>query len=147
MPNNEHDILLAIMNIGRADTGVGGLVQLTGKTVPIVKLFDLARADAEGVTPATHEPPVASVYFLPASQARGVSEMLRMDVQIDAYADPQTEGLEAQMMDRIEQILTGPNFTAEGLDVGVSKGNRTRIDEPESGRVRLTEEFTLLLRR
>lgn len=147
MPNNEHDLLLAIMNIGRADTGAGGLVVLSGKSVPIVKLFDLARADAEGELPATHKPPVATVYFVVTEQTQGTAEQFEVAVQLDTYALPQSEGLEAQMMDRIEQILTGPNFTSEGLDVGVRKGTRRRIDEPESGRVRLTEDFTLLLRR
>jgi len=147
MPNNEHDVLLAIMNIGRADVGVGGLVDLTGKSVPIVKFADLARADAEGDVPATHQPPVATIYFVISDRGEGTADMLVMDMQMDAYAKPASEGLEAQIIDRIEQILTGPNFTLQGLDVRVTQGIRRRLDELESGRVRLTEDFRLLVRR
>lgn len=147
MPYNEYDLLLAIINIGRTDTGAGGLVELTGKAVPIVKLYDLARADVEGEVPATHRPPIATVLFVVGDPALGTNEQLTINVQLDAYAEPRSEGLEAQMMDRIEQILTGPNFSSQGLDVGVTKGLRRRLDEAETGRVRLTEDFALKLRR
>jgi len=146
MPN-EHSVVLAIMNIGRADTGVGGMVPLTGgKTVPIVQFADLARADDEGAA-AEHKPPIATVTTITGDAGTGTTDFLGVVVQVDTWASRRSEGLDAQMMDRIEQIMTGPNFKIQLLDVGVSKGQRRRLDEIESGRHRLSQDYFLLVRR
>ena len=146
MPN-EHDVVLAIMEIGRADTGGGGLVPLSGgKTVPIVQFADLARADDEGAA-VEHKPPIVTVTTVTGDPGTGTTDFLTAVVQVDAWANRRSEGLDAQMMDRVEQILTGPNFTTESLDVGVSKGQRRRLDEFESGRKRLSQDYFLLVRR
>jgi hypothetical protein len=146
MPN-EHDLVLAIMNIGRADTGGGGLVPLTGnKTVPIIQFGDLARADSEG-TDVEHSPPIVAVTVVTNDPYRGSNDSLDAIAQLDAFADRRSEGLHAQMMDRVEQILTGANFTIEGLDVRVAKGIRRPLDEFESGRKRLSQDYFLFVRR
>jgi hypothetical protein len=146
MPN-EHSVILAIMNIGRADTGLGGIVPLTGgKTVPIVQFADVARADDEGAA-VEHKPPIVTVTTITGDPGTGTTDFLGVVVQVDAWANRRSEGLDAQMMDRMEQILTGPNFTTEGLDVGVSRGQRRRLDEIESGRHRLSQDYFLLVRR
>jgi len=143
---NEHDLLLAIMEIGRGDIGTGGLVTLAGKTVPIVKFADIARADSEGLD-VEHGPPILTVTVMNGDHMHGTADQLDTLVQFDGVVEPGSEGLEAQMIDRIEQIMTGPNFAGEGLDVGVTKGQRRRNDNLESGRVRLTMDYTMLVRR
>lgn len=143
MPN-EHDVVLAIMNIGRAD---GTLQTLAGsKAVPIVQFADLARADDEGAV-TQHKPPIVTVTTITGDAGAGVTDFLTVVVQIDAWANRRSEGLDAQMMDRMEQIITGPNFTAQSLDVGVTKGQRRRLDEFESGRKRLSQDYILRVRR
>lgn len=144
---NEHSVVLAIMNIGRLDTGGSGLVPLTGgKIVPIVQWADLARADDEGAD-AGHDPPIVTVMTVTGDAGTGTTDFLDMVVQVDAWANRRAEGLDAQMMDRVEQILTGPNFKIQLLDVGVGKGQRRRLDEFESGRKRLSQDYFLLVRR
>jgi hypothetical protein len=139
MPNNEYDLILAIMEVGRGDTAPGvGLVALTGKTVPIIRWRDLVQI--------VNEPPIVAAQIFSADRNSGAPEKLLCGVQFDAIVPHGSEGLESQIADRIETIMTVTNFLAEGLDVEIDVRQRRPLDF-EEGRRRIEMDFDMAMKR
>ncbi len=138
--NNEYDLLLAILEIGRADTGAGGLVLLTGgKTNPIIRWRDRRR---EG-----NEPPIIACHVFSADRNTGAPEKLICGVQFDSIAPEGSEGLESRLADRLDEVMGVTNFLGEGLDVDPREGQRRPLDDLEEGRRRLNSDFTMTMKR
>ena len=139
MPNNEYDLILAIMEVGRGDTVPDvGLVALTGKTVPIVRWRDLVQI--------VNKPPIVAAQVFSADRSSGAPEKLLCGVQFDAIVLHGSEGLESQMADRIEEIMTVTTLLAEGLDVQVDVRQRRPLDF-EEGRRRIEMDFDMAMKR
>jgi hypothetical protein len=141
---NFYDLLLAVMEIGRADTGAGGLAGasgLTGKDTPIRRWEDYT---------STEDPdsllPIATVFIVSGRPNSGAPPMLQVTVQFDAWATLGSEGLESQIIDRIEAIMTTTNFATEGLDVGPNPGVRRTMTGEDFGRRRESMDMDLLLK-
>lgn len=135
--SSEYDLILAAMQVARGDTGAGGLVPLTGQAVPLVRFFDIGHVSL----------PVATIAVLGSSVARGAPETLLVDVQFDAWVEHGSEGLDVQIVDRITEVMTNPNFKAEGLDVGVTLGGRRPLSDLEDGRRRMSQDISFRLTR
>ena len=134
---NEHDFLSAAMTLARNDTGAGGLVSLTGQTVPMVRFFDIGRATL----------PITTVYTYGSRLAQGIPEAWFIDVSFDAWVEYGSEGLEYDLLDRVEAILTTPAFKAEGLDVSADMVRRYSFTETIEGRRRAGIDMNVRLTR
>ena len=141
---NTYDLLLAIMEIARADTGAGGLAGasgLTGKDVPIVRWEDIiALEDPDRILP------IATALIVTATPYAGLPPMLEAIVQFDGWVPGGSEGLESQIIERIETIMTSGNFASEGLDVAPTSGVRRTLTGEDFGRRRESMDMTLLLK-
>jgi len=138
--NNEYDLLLAIMEVGRADTvPTDGLTDLTGKTVPIIRWQDR--------TVTGNEPPIVAIAIVSATPSQGAPEKLFVTVQFDAIVERGSEGLEARIADRILEVMTVQNFAAESLDVAVDLRQRRSLDGLEEGRRRLSMDVDMAMKR
>lgn len=137
---NGYDVLLAAMQIARGDTGAGGMTILTGKTVPLVRWEDFA--DVENVNRA---PPIATIEVTSAVPNSGAPKMLRVSAQLDAWVERNSEGLESQIIDRLEAILTSNAFKAQGLAVAPTAGTRRTWTGLENGRRRESLDIEFLL--
>jgi hypothetical protein len=136
----EYDLLLAIMEIARGDSGAGGLIPLTGgKTVPVIRWRDRIR---EG-----NEPPIVACQVFLATRNTGAPEKLICSVQFDAVVPEASDGLEAQLIDRVEEVLTPQAFLVEGLDVDPNPGARRQLSPLEEGRRRLGLDFQMTMKR
>ncbi|KPK43093.1 MAG: hypothetical protein AMJ65_06885 [Phycisphaerae bacterium SG8_4] len=141
---NTYDLLLAIMEIARADTGTGGLAGvagLTGKDVPIVRWEDLVTLEDPD-----RQLPIATALVVSATPYAGLPPMLEAIVQFDGWVLGGSEGLESQIIDRIETVMTSVNFAAEGLDVAPTSGVRRTLTGEDFGRRRESMDMTLLLK-
>lgn len=139
MKKTEYDLLLAIMQVARGDTGAGGLVPLTGKTVPVIRWRDRIR---EG-----NEPPIIACQIFLARRNTGAPEKLICEVQFDAVVPEQSEGLENQLIERLEGRLLPQNFLAEGIDVDPNPGARRQLSPLEEGRRRLGLDYQMTMKR
>jgi len=141
---NAYDVLLAAMQIARGDTGAGGLAGvsgLTGKTVPLVRWEDFA-----DVEDASRAPPIATIEVISALPNSGAPPMFLVRAQVDAWVERNSEGLESQILDRLETILTSPAFSTEGLDVAPTAKTRRYWTGLENGRRRASMDFEFLLK-
>jgi hypothetical protein len=141
---NSYDALRAVMEIARADTGAGGLAGvsgLTGKDVPIVRWEDLvALEDPDRALP------IATALVITATPYAGLPPMLEAIVQFDSWVPVGSEGLESQIIDRIEAIMTSGNFASEGLDCAPTAGVRRTLTGEDFGRRRESMDISLLLK-
>lgn len=135
--NTEHDLLSVAMTLARNDVGAGGLVILTGQTVPMVRFFDIGRMSL----------PITSVYTYGSRLAQGTPRSLFVDVSFDAWVEHGSEGLEFRLLDRLEEILTTPAFKAEGLDISAEVVRRYELVEMVEGRRRAGMDMTVRLTR
>lgn len=125
---NESDVVLKAIELGKADVGAGGLVELTeNKPQPVItwgerNLFDPPFvAVLDFTTDETGETPRTSDGFL------------QFDVAVPAGAD---YGLEDQILDRLYAILTTPAMlggAAPNVDCRIRFRNRRRLDPLEEG--------------
>jgi hypothetical protein len=90
--------------------------------------------------------PIATVFVVSGRPNAGAPPMIQVTVQFDAWAQLGSEGLESQMIDRIEAIMTTPNFATEGLDVGPDLGVRRTMIGEDFGRRRESLDMDLLLK-
>ena len=132
--DNEADIRLALAEIVEADTGTGGLVTLTGKARPMVSWGDKGMNSRPIIT-----------YYVPNSRRRhGTKDALVLDAQFDAHVDLSSTGLEEQLIDRLETIITHTNLSSTArtnpVDVAPYWGARRELPELDEGRRRLTLE-------
>ena len=134
---NEHDFLSAAMTLARNDTGAGGLVVLTGQTVPMVRFFDIGRVSL----------PITTVYTYGSRLAQGLPEAWFIDVSFDAWVEHGAEGLEYDLLDRIETILSTPAFKAKGLDVSADMVRRYELTDSIEGRRRAGMDMNVRLTR
>ena len=136
---NEHSLLLATMQIGRDDAGGGSLTSLTGKAVPIVRWEDIGRSG--------REPPIIAAYVVLANPNAGAPAKLEMLLQLDTIVPDDSEGLEAIIADRLEAVLTTPNYSAKSLDLTATFRSRRSNSGLEEGRRRITTEFDVSMKR
>jgi len=136
--NTEHDLVRVAMSIARADTGVGGLVTMTGQTVPLVQFHQIGRVTL----------PIITVYVIVSRVAQGTPLSLFTDIQFDAWVEHGSEGLAYELLDRIEAILTTPAFKSYGLDVASDVRSRYALyfDQTE-GRRRASMDMLFRLKR
>ena len=140
---NSYDVLLAAMQIARKDTGVGGLAGvsgLVGKVVPIVRWEDFADLEAPD-----RVPPIATVEIVAAVPNSGAPPMLMVSAQFDAWVPRNSEGLESQILDRIEVIMTSTAFGVEKLDVAPTARIRRHWGGFDDGRRRESMDMDFLL--
>jgi len=106
---NIHDLKLAIYEIARKDTvATVGLVDLTGKTFPVVPRGGEIDKDL---------PTVAMfVTSAPVSSQTPKKRLARVNLDIRVKEDD-VDGLEETIADRLEFLLNNAAFTTEGLDV------------------------------
>lgn len=140
---NELDVLAAWEEIGRGDTGAGGLVPLTGgKTAPILRARDRRAAS----------PPIVAIGYVISVKMEGSPP--RLETRWRAYArvaDGATQKLEATLLDQLEAVTRQPNFAGvtTPLDVSCKPGSRRNATELfgpdwEGGRM-LVQDYTLRL--
>ncbi len=141
---NVYDLLLAIMETARADTGAGGLAGvsgLTGKDVPIVRWEDLVvMEDPDRALP------IATALVITATPYAGLPPMLEAIVQFDGWVPGGSEGLESQIIDRIEAVITSTNLASQGVDAAPTSGVRRTMTGEDFGRRRESMDMTLLLK-
>lgn len=112
---NFHDLRLAILQLGREDTGAGSLVELTGQTVPIVRWKDPRRKDR----------PRIALTLLPGTRRSGVPDGYDHRGQFDALVGEDQDGLQEQLLDRLrDTVLTTTNLAAKGIDSSVNEVDR-----------------------
>jgi len=141
---NSYDVLLAIMEIARNDIGVGqlaGASGLVGKDVPVVRWEDFA--DLED---PDRVPPIATVEMIAAVPNSGAPPMLTVSAQFDAWVPRNSEGLESQILDRIEVVMVSPAFASEGLDVAPTARIRRYWSGFDDGRRRESMDMDFLLK-
>ena len=92
------------------------------------------------------ELPIATALVVVATPYRGLPPMLEATVQFDSWVPLGSEGLESQMIDRIEAIMTSGNFAGEGVDVAPTSGVRRTLTGEDFGRRRESMDMTLLLK-
>jgi len=141
----EEDLMAAILDIGAADTGTGSLVNLTGKSTPIVPWDIFAEEETET------KPPILACDFdqnnTRLRRVKGDSQLI-VPAVVDAFvtlANP--SGLEVDLIDRVEDVMTHAEFNSQGLDVAPTPGPRRRLSNLEQGRRRFRVRYTLMLRR
>lgn len=128
---------LACMELARADTGAGGLVPLTGKDVPVVRDKD----------PDELDPPEIGVRFLGGRQSAGVPEELAGILAFPMAVPMGSEGLEDDLLDRLEAVLTQQGFQAEGLDVRLGRWRVRDLQALSEGSRRYEAEVDAALTR
>lgn len=134
---NPGTLRLAAINIGRADTGAGGLVALTGaKTQPIVRFGD----------PGWENPPIVVAHFPDAPVWGGTPTGWEVRATFQVLA-PQTaaEGIEHTIADRLAVRLTNAAFTALGIDTTVRETGRRDNTELARGLIRLDCSYTFTM--
>jgi hypothetical protein len=134
---SEYDVIKAAIAIAQADTGAGGLVPLAGKSTPLVRFHDIGH----------FKMPIATIVMLGSTLARGTPLSLFVNLQFDAFVKHGSEGLDVQIIDRITEVMTTPNFKTEGLDAGVELGGRRMLSDLEDGRLRMSQDMTIRLAR
>ena len=139
MPNTEHDLEVAVMDICREDTGAGGLVPLTGKTVPLVLWNDLGKTG--------RLPPIMALQVTSSALNIGLPESLNMQVMIDAFAKANSEGLEYQLLERFDEVVTVTNLLTKGLDAAPYQQTRTWASDIGDGRRQATIRYAFTLKR
>ncbi len=135
----EYDLELAIMEICRGDTGAGGLVPLTGKTVPVVRFDDL------GMTGRL--PPIMAVQTRDSSINAGAPERLSIRVVIESFALANSEGLEYQLLERFDEVVTVPNMLLEGIDCSPFQETRSVAFDFGDGRKQAMARYIFTLTR
>lgn len=135
--SSEYDVILGAMQIARGDTGVGGLVPLTGNAVPLVRFFDIGHVTL----------PIATISIIGSTVARGAPLQWFVDVQFDSWVEQGSEGLDVQIIDRIVEVMTNQNFKGQSLDVGVTLGGRRMLSDLEDGRLRMSQDISFRLTR
>jgi hypothetical protein len=137
--NTEYDLILAIMEICREDTGAGGLVPLTGKAVPVVRVGDLGMNG--------RLPPIMAVYPMASSLNLGLPESLNIVMATDAFAKANSEGLEYTLLERFDEVVTTTNLLAKGLDAASFQMSRPVMLNLEDGRRQVSAEYLFTLKR
>lgn len=135
---NGADIRFSVVEVFEADgstSGSTGIVGLTGKANPIVSWGDRGMNDR----------PVIAFHLPTASVRGGTKDALRYTAQFDIFVEGNSTGLEEQIADRIETVLTQPNLnsTARASPVDVAPYLRARRELPEldEGRNRIQLEY------
>jgi hypothetical protein len=135
--SSEYDLIRVMMQIARDDTGPGGLVSLTGQTVPMVQFFQIGSVSL----------PRATVFVVVSRLARGTPRTLNTDLQLDTWVEHGTEGLQWEMLDRLESILSTPNFKTYGLDVSLDIISRFAFNTEQEGRKRAVMNVACRMKR
>lgn len=134
---SERDLRRAIVAIGKADSGTGGLVDLVGQATPVVRAGDRGARSRPWVT----------VQF-PVTRRHGAQGDLSYALgQFDVAVDAAAGGLESQIADRLETVMSNGNFDGQDLDVAPVPGIRRDTSDLEEGGQRLTLEIDFLFNR
>lgn len=116
-------------------SGSTGIVGLTGKANPLVQWGDRGMNDR----------PVISFFQPNGRPRRGTKDALVVTGQFDVFVEANSTGLEEQIADRLEAIMTHTNLnsTARSTPVDVAPYMRARRQLPEldEGRMRVQLEF------
>lgn len=139
--DNRHDLELAIVQIGREDTGPGSLVELTGKDRPIRPWKD--PADLQGAEP------VIGLSWSSGPREGGAPDGYSFTAQLDAVApgDADAQGLEHQLLDRLrDEVLTHSKLASKGLDVSVQEIGRPDTSDLTGEGYRATARYRMRLR-
>lgn len=136
---NPGDLRLAAIQIGRDDTGAGGLVPLTadpdnpsGKAQPIVRFGD----------PGWENPPIVVVHTPDTPRWGGTPAGWEVRATFQVLV-PQTaaEGLEHTIADRLASRMTSAAFGAKGVDTTARETARRDATELARGLVRLDCDY------
>lgn len=127
---NNHDLKLAMMEVARADTGAGGLADMTGKAVPLKR----------DRSPDELDPPEMAVFVVDAATAAGAPETMAAVLQVDIAVPDGSEGLEERLADRLEEVMSQPALLAEGVDAALSGWRRRDLSDWEASGRRIVVE-------
>jgi len=120
------DLKLAIVAVGIADTGSGGLVNLTGKTNPIIYHRSNALKDL----------PIVA-FFLPDSSETTASDTFDALVQFSVFSDKSQGDTYIEdaedMRDRIKTIMTNANLSDNGVDVAPMRYRYREVPSDDDG--------------
>lgn len=131
---NEQDVLAAWLKICRGDVGAGSLVVLTGKSSPAVM----------GPDPEEMSLPVIAMPDMPTSRVYGGAPYRKVQTwPVEVWVPRGSLVLGGQILDRLETITTYSAFAAEGLDVKVDKGGRSREPSGDVNGHRLLADYRL----
>lgn len=106
---NEQTLWTAIVSLVEADTGTGGLVELTARTNPLVEWSDIG----------LNTRPITAGILLDITPRPPTAVPLTIRGRFSALVDASDAGIESDLLDRLEAVLTNPAFTSLGLDVAV----------------------------
>jgi len=130
---NENDLWNACVALAEADTGGGGLVALSGKSNPLVQWGDSGM----------NSRPIVAGQLSPVRPRSPTGTHLNVSARFSAFVDGDDAGLETDLLDRLEAILTQPAFDAQGLDVAVVSRGRRDLAPLEQGSRRKDLELLL----
>ena len=143
MADNEHDVMVAVMEIVEADTSTGstkGITVLTSKASPLIVWGDRGMNNRPIIT--------WRAYAIPR---HGSKDALNIKAELDIFAEANNSGLEEKIGDRLEAILTQANLSSTArtnpVDVAPTMTARRSLPELEEGRRRLLVEFDLRFNR
>lgn len=135
-----HELIRATLNIGRDDTGAGGLVLLHGKPKPIVRWGD----------PVQRDPPATAFSIVNAPRRRGIPDGWDVTGQFTIVAPLSDDGKADAIAERLHVWLTGAKYKAKGVDTTVSETSRrpgSTLVELGEGEVALTVDYRFRLAR
>lgn len=121
-----YDWKLAAMELAREDTAADGLVELTGKDVPVQRDKALSEMDPPEVAfwlpdgEQTGEVPAAG-----AASAGTYGGLVRGDILVPRGS----EGLEHRIFERLQEVWTHQAFAGKGVDARF--GRWTVRDDPD----------------
>jgi hypothetical protein len=138
MPN-EWDLQLALVAIAEGDSGPGGMVDLVGHVNPVVEWGDASM---------NLRRPIIALTIDVDRHGTGTGSPLCGTIGLHVMVPAGAGGLESRILDRIEEVVRVPAFTARGLDLGLrgpgARRDLTALDEPGGGKRKMVEfGFTL----
>lgn len=137
MPN-VHDLKLAIYEIARKDTTpTVGMVDLTGKTIPVVPRGTEIEEDLPTVAMSVTSAPIGN--HTPEKRLARVN----FDIRVK---ENDADGLEETIADRLKTILTHNALSAEGVDVRARELDRLDLSQlAPNGEVRKAVDYHMEL--
>lgn len=145
-PNNTNEAMIrqSIAETFAADgstSGSTGIVGLTGKAQPVVRWGDRGMALRPIVT-----------YYVDSSRFKeGVEGRMELGATFDVFVEGESTGLEEQIADRVEALMTFSNLNSTArtypVDVAPTLTNRAPAAELDEGRRRLRLQFDLVWNR
>lgn len=106
------ELWLALMKIARDDTGADGLVELTGRQLPIRRVKNPALLDPPGI---------AVLGASPFDQGAGTVDEWDGRVRFDVQVPRDEEALLGQILDRLTDVITQPRLEAQGVDARLGR--------------------------